>query len=457
MRYEIFTPFTEAHNNYSNFNLSTLSVQIAGVDTSKTLGIHTTYTNLSPRVGFALGLPHDAVVRGGFGIGFYPVDFQNVIQNSNPPYSYVCFPCFGLQYPTLPLPAGASVSDPSGTVTAKAPNFGPAYNEQWNLTIQKQLGANVLTASYVGEVGRRLLYEGDADRPLPPGPNQPAPAYVYATQLPNVTSVAHNFNGAIQNYNALQMSFDRHLQNGLTFATNYTLAHGFANGSPIGTAADAPALITGDTAYDYGNSPLDIRQRFTATVNYQLPFGKSSTGLKSYAIKGWQFNVLGYWQTGLPFTVLDSATQGPEGLAYINLPGVTQDRPNAIGKVALSNPSINEWFNTNAFVPQTVGTPGGVRRNAYYGPHDRRVDLSLFKNFAVTERVEVQFRAECFNISNTPNFDRPASTANALVANTGSNAQQYPQILGAAGFGTISDTVPGEIPRQFQFALKVQF
>lgn len=457
MRYDIFTPFTEAHNDYANFNLNTLTVQLANIDTSKTLGISTKYTNFSPRVGFALSLPHNTVVRGGFGIGFFPVDYQNAIQNPNPPYSFVCFPCFTTKYPVLPSPVAPSYTNPSGTITAKAPSFGPGYNEQFNLTVQKQFGANVFTAAYVGELGRKLLYEGDADRPLPPGPGNPAPPYVYATQLPHVTSIAHNFNGAIETYHSLQVAFDRHYHNGLTFATNFTWAKGLTDGSITGTSGNAPALITGDPGYDYGATVFDIRDRFTATVNYQLPFGKTSSGFKAYAVKNWQVNMLAYWQTGIPFTVLDSATQGPDGLAYINLPGVTEDRPNAISKVKLSNPSINEWFNTSAFLPQTVGTPGNVQTNAYYGPHDRRVDLSVFKDFSLAENVKVQFRAECFNISNTPNFSIPAATASSLVPNTGSNSAQYPEVLGGAGFGTITSTNPAEEPRLFQFALKVQF
>jgi hypothetical protein len=445
VRYDIFTPFTEAHNNYSNFNASTLSVQIAGVNTSSTLGIKTHYKDVSPRIGFALSLPKSTVVRGGFGVGFFPVDFQNTIQNANPPYSYVCFPCFtGLAYPTLPSPAAPSVTNPSGTVTSKSPNFGPGYNEQFNLTIQKQLGANVLTATYVGEVGRRLLYQGDLDRPLPPGPGKPQPSYVYQTQLPEVTSIAYNYNGAVMSYNALLLSFNRQLKHGLTFATNYTLAHGLIDGSPTGTSADPVGLVSGNPGYDYGNSNLDIRHRFAATANYQLPLGRSSKGFEAIAIKDWQVNLLTYWQTGLPFTVEDSTPQ-------INLPGVTSDRPNRIAPAALAHPTINKWFNTSAFASQTLGTPGNAERNGFYGPHDQRVDVSLLKTFPIDRAVKLQFRAECFNIVNHPNFGTPnagGSVPSGAPAGT---------ILTGPGYGTISSTVAGEVPRQFQFALKLQF
>jgi hypothetical protein len=445
VRYDIFTPFTEAHNEYSNFNASTLQIQVAGVNTSSTLGIGTHYKDVSPRLGFALSLPRNTVVRGGFGVGFFPVDFQNTIQNANPPYSYLCFPCFSaLPYPTLPSPAAPSVTNPAGTVTSKSPNFGPGYNEQYNLTLQKQLGANVVTATYVGEVGRRLLYQGDLDRPLPPGPGNATPKYVYQTQLPNVTSIAYNYNGAIMNYNALLLSFNRQIKNGLTFATNYTLAHGLIDGSPTGTSADPVGLVSGKPSYDYGNSNLDIRHRFAATANYQLPLGRSSHGLEAIAIKDWQVNLLTYWQTGLPFTVTNSTPQ-------INLPGVTSDRPNRIAPAALPHPTISEWFNTSAFASQTLGTAGNSERNGFYGPHDQRVDLSLFKTFPIEGAVKLQFRAECFNIVNHPNFGTPNAGGSVPASSPAGT------IVTGPGYGTISSTVAGEVPRQFQFALKMQF
>ena len=109
------------------------------------------------------------------------------------------------------------------------------------------------------------------------------------------------------------------------------------------------------------------------------------------------------------------------------------------GKPGLSNPNIAEWFNTSVFTPQIPGTAGSERVNQIYGPHDRRVDLSLFKQAVIRERVALEFRAECFNISNTPNFDLPDVT------------------LGDPGFGRITDTNPQELPRQWQFGLKVKF
>jgi hypothetical protein len=432
LRYEIFTPTKEAHNRYSNFDAATLSV-VEASSGNPTANVNTDYGNVAPRFGFAATLPRGMVLRGGFGISYFSIDYQSMIQNPNPPFSYYCFFC-AATYPTLPLPTASSVTNPSGTVTVKPPNFSSAYIEQFNLMLQRSLGANVLTIGYVGELGRRLLYQGDLDRPLPPGPGNPTPPFVYAAQLPNVTSIAINDNAASSSYNALQMSFDRRLRRGLTLNANYTFARGLTDGINKSGSTSPLDLVVNDRHYDWGNSEIDVRHRFALSANYELPFGKALSGLPGALMKGWQINTIAFWQTGLPFTVVDPSPR-------INLPGVGSDRPDVVPgqAVTVPNPSIAEWFNTAAFAPQTLGTPGDEGRNQLYGPHMRRVDLSLFKEFELRERARLQFRAECYNLSNTPSFSQPNNS------------------LGTAGFGAISSTVPTVGQRSFQFAIKVLF
>ena len=108
--------------------------------------------------------------------------------------------------------------------------------------------------------------------------------------------------------------------------------------------------------------------------------------------------------------------------------------------------AIGAWFNPCAFAPQPLGIVGNVARNSLYGPHFRHVDLSLFKDFPITEAVKVQFRAEAFNISNTPNFYIDNNV------NSGPSTR-----LGNSSFGQITATDPNYTPRQLQFALKLQF
>ena len=162
---------------------------------------------------------------------------------------------------------------------------------------------------------------------------------------------------------------------------------------------------------------------------------------------------------------------------------MTTDRPNLVpGKpYRMPGGGNNNWLNPAAFTPQAAGTPGNERNGALYGPHTRRADMSIFKNFNVTEKVSAQFRAEVYNISNTPNFQPPGSgisgwlngpehTAATPISKVGLLPGDVPAVgigtqtdpltgqqVSGGGFGAIGSTVPNINPRQFQFALKFQF
>ena len=166
-------------------------------------------------------------------------------------------------------------------------------------------------------------------------------------------------------------------------------------------------------------------------LNYQLPFGKSLTGWAGGLVKDWQVNAIDVWETGFPFSVVNSSPRSNTGAA--------SDRPNLIGNPAVADPNIHRWFDRSVFQPQDLGTVGSEARDALYGPHFRHFDLSLFKVFPLTERLHLEARAESFNLTNTPNFAQPNAT------------------LGTAPFGTISSTRTGSTPRQLQFALRLMF
>jgi hypothetical protein len=187
-----------------------------------------------------------------------------------------------------------------------------------------------------------------------------------------------------------------------------------------------------------------------------------ATGIRAVAIKAWQVNGAFHWQTGLYQTITSEAGQlpaadappGPTNL-YINIPGLSDERPDQIAKTKLSHPTANEWFNVDAFSPQTVGTIGSERANQVVGPTDRRLDLSLMKHFDLVEGFKLQFRAECFNVANIVNYGRPNGTSTAW------NYGVTPIVpaIAASGsvFGSITSWASGENPRQFQFALKLLF
>ena len=488
LRYDVYEAISEAHDRYANFEYDTATnngTLITG-NQDPHIGVNTSYTNFAPRVGFAQSIGKSTVVRGGFGISYYPLAIQGQIQAANPPYQYAntCVPCFpGLApnpfiWPTLPIPTASSTTNLSGSLTYLPKNFNTAYVQQFNLMVQQQFGENVFTVGGIGELGRHQLFQPFINIPYPNGPYPnnatqgpaPAPKLLTASTLPNVGEIQADLPAGTSSYYALQAVFARRLTKGLSFNANYTWAHGLSDAVSGSAGGASTGLIATDPHYDYGNSDVNIQNRFSANLVYQLPFGENATGGKAVLSKGWQANFIIFWQSGNPFAVVDGFTN-KNGLTQINLPditGQTGDRPDQVPGVAYraSGGGLQNWLNFDAFTPQPAGTPGNERNGALYGPHTRRADMSIFKSFALTEKLSAQFRAECYNISNTPNFSPPGNnitgwspgpehTATTPISKVGLLPGDVP--TSAGGFGVISATVPNVNPRQFQFALKLLF
>jgi hypothetical protein len=505
VRYDVFTPFTEAHGHISNFDYTQArgdsaanigsALQVANVNgVSATAGIKTDYSNLAPRLGFAYSVQPSVVIRGGYGLSYFPGNYTSNFDLKNAPFVSVFTPnCIsavgyallvannaaagqnpacgtagtsGATAPTtfdagLPLPTPQTLSSSGLSFIAEDPNFRSALIQQYNLQVEKQFGANVLTIGYVGNKGSHLPQTiNDINTPLPGNSvtGGASSARPLSGILPNLSSVGWGVSEGISNYNALQTSFQRRFSKGLAFDGNYTWGKAMSNN--VGFSEEgAQGAYNADpynTHVDYGLAENDIQNRFALSLNYEFQYGKEWSGIKKQALAGWQVNSIAVWQSGKPLTVVNGGSGGTttdigaEGgtTAYsnraipINNPG--NDRPN---EIASSNgpKTLNEYFNVKAFVPQPLGTIGNEVRNSIFGPHFRHVDLSLFKDFPVTERVTLQFRAEAFDISNTPNYYFP-------TANNPGNIQ-----LGSSNFGQVVNYDPNYTPRQIQFALKAEF
>jgi len=486
LRYDLFTAFTEAHNRYDNFDFSTLTL-IQGT-TDPHVGVVANHANFAPRVGFSASVRPGTVVRGGYGISYYPVSTPLI---DNPPFNYAntCIPCFGW-WPKLPVPTPSSTTNLSGSLNSVSRNYNTSYVQEFNLMVQQQLGANVFTVGGVGELGRHALFQTTINLPSPNGPyandattGPPGPPpLLTATSLPNVSTIAYNSGGATNNYYGLQAVFARRLTKGLEFNVNYTWAHDLGDGSPDGQNAGAD-LLPNNPHYNYGNASIDIRHRFATTWTYVLPFGNTTKGVLALLAKGWTSNLILFWQSGQAFEATNFWTNA-SGVAQINLPTITSDRPSMVAgqSYKAAQASLTNWLNPNAFTPQPAGTPGNERNYQFFGPHARRADLSIFKNFELHEKMTLQFRAEAYNISNTPNFGPP----NAGISGWTEGSQHgflYPIKAGdnpnfcsaatpgctsvgllpgdrptnAGGFGTVTGTALNINPRQFQFALKLLF
>ena len=253
--------------------------------------------------------------------------------------------------------------------------------------------------------------------------------------MPNFFQLSNYQTTDNSSYQALQVSANKRMGYGLTFLGSYTWSHSIDGGSiPVNFLnPNSEAIFPEDKnnlRLDRGNSAYDARHRFVLSALYELPFFKSSGGFARRAVGNWQVNGILTWQSGFPFTVLD--TSDP------NRDGQPTDRPNQIGNpFGPGTRTPQKWFDATAFVHPPSGTDGLVGRNSLTGPGISNLDFSLFKNFAVTERQNVQFRAEFFNLFNHPSFDIPVNDFNSPAV------------------GQIHNT---RLPnRQVQFALKYTF
>jgi Carboxypeptidase regulatory-like domain len=464
LRYDYFTPNSEIKNQLSNFDTDIGKIVVADTSgVSQYANIQPDYTNIAPRAGFAWSVQPGTVLRGGFGLTFAPENLTSGSGLVNQPFvsafgsctPTVC-PGYGTAYQQfasgVPLPSAQSATNPTGGISAaENPHFKSTYVEQFNFTLERDFSGNVMTLSYIGELGRRMAYyvpDFNAASPNSQTYVNPNAATLvlssfnyntlrpYYNDSPGVTSVPYWTSAGHSSYNALQGVVQRRLRNGLDFQVNYTFAHGLDDSEAISNDGgngfgSVPSLIP---SLEYGNSTLDVRNRFAVTTNYALPLGAGLTGFKGILAKGWQTNGLYVWDTGMPFSITNSVNRSG------TRPGIANsDRPNQITSAYLANKSVAEWFNINAFSGQTGGQIGTERRNQVYGPSFQHLDLSLFKTFAITERVDFEFRTEAFNVSNTTAFAIPAASR------------------GASGFGTITTTAFAYNPRVIQFAGKIRF
>ncbi len=471
VRYSIFTPYTEKLNRISSFDPDKATINYAGLNgIGKTAGINTDYLNLSPRVGVAYTVRDGTVIRGGYAISYFNDMAGTGIYLKNTPEEISWQGGNGMDQgmpapaPTTPQQVLANPAAVTGALTGIDRNIKTPYVEQMSLNVEQQVKGFVATLGYVGILTKRQYQDQNIDQTAPGDPStaggpspQGAPGRLnttpYYAEFPGVNeNIQLLMSTGSSNYNALQASLERRYGKNLALSANYTWAHALNDTMSMDgrSLSEGWGNIPDNTkgwknipsqvhAIEYGNSDFDVRHRIAANANYQIPLGSSLKGAAGELAKGWALNGIFVFMTGEPFSVVSGVNGGQEGTN--TSPPNNQDRPNIVGNWKLSNRTPAEWFNVSAFELQPAGTAGNERRNQLYGPVFRHFDLSLGKQFAITEGKSLQFRAESFNITNTTNFDVPV---NAL-----------PSHPGPSNFGTIGNTRFS--PRQIQFALKLLF
>jgi hypothetical protein len=337
-------------------------------------------------------------------------------------------------FPAVQLPA-AEVPGPNAVgIDAPARYLPTQYSQQWFFDIQRELPFNtLLTVGYNGNATRKLLTQLNLSLPYDIAPS---PVPVANRRLwPFYNSVNQQTALGNLSYNGMIVKLEKRFSQGLTFQMGYTWSKAIDNVDETNNNSNVSVLKPWDRQLNRGNSLSDIRHNFRFGGTYELPFGRGkkwmghSDPFTAAVLGGWQFSGGFTRSTGLPFTVTTSG-------GITNAGGA--DRPNRIGDGTLPSDrrSIDRWFDLSAFQVQPNYTYGNSGRNILFGPSQTNLNFSLAKVFRLSERFRLQFRAEAFNASNTPDFDIPAANINS------------------AGVGQI--TSAGE-PRRVQFGLKLLF
>lgn len=479
-RYTLHFPSTEKNNQGAVFNLGTQQLDYVGVNGYATSARELHYGNVGPRVGFTYLLTPKTVVRSGFGIVF--IDQSGITT----PFTAPQFPFIQsvTQKTQDSVNAAFTLSNgPSVAPIAPTPNAGlgqsvytvnraagSGYVEQWNLAVQRTVTANL--SFDVAYVGSHIVHVGIPDSNL----NQLTTAQLaqgaslltsvpnpYLGQLPSSSSIGgktvtnaqllkpyprflnvatYRNNSGTSNFNALQVKVEQRLTKGMYLLFAYAHSKLIDDASSVfsTTVLSSPnssSLIAADTYRPYlerDSSSGDMPNVLSVSAIYALPAGighrVGSSWLADKFVGGWSLNSIYQMQSGMPVTV----TQATNNNAFA---GFALQRPNLIANPSLapSARQVSKFFNTAAFATAPQFVIGNTSRNPVRGPAYRDLDIALVKHTHVAEKCDIEFRAEVFDVTNTPAFAQPNGS------------------FGSAAFGSITAITTD--PRVVQFGLRV--
>jgi hypothetical protein len=346
----------------------------------------------------------------------YNPPFTGAIAYTNDPFDFTGARKLsqGFERPTVFSPINSNLSGVQENI--RTPNV-----QQWSFSVQRQLpGSILLTGSYVGSKGTHIGYSRDINAPVP-GAGALAPR----RQWPQFATITWYGSDSNSNYNTLQLVLEKRLSAGLVVQSSYNWAHCINDGNSLPGQGDGGVQNPLNRRGDRANCEYDIRHRSVTTVSYQLPFGNGRRFLRNAnpAVNalagGWQLNTVLSLYTGFFFTPI-------QGINTLN--STLSQRPDLVAgcdpNLPASQRSPNHWFNTACFSTPAAFTFGNAGRNILLGPATAQMDVSLFKDIRLARegKINAQFRAEAFNIANTPQLNNPSNTIGTADAGTISNA-----------------------------------
>lgn len=495
LRYELFSPIGEAFGRQSNFVYQNKTLYIpkgrnqndplppnfnqdytfGGItypakfpDVTVNRGNVSKYLipwdklDIGPRIGIAYNIREKTVLRMAYGV-FYGGE-ENQGGNPNRGESVPFNESPQLNRPAgvgafLPNPffaggaatGGVSVGYPVNVFTTfpvsslqfreVATDFRNPMVQKWNFAVQQELpGQMALEVGYQGNHQSHQLLQPDFNNCYNLGTTNTNINCNALRASPDIGSISGTSTWGFGNYNALTAKLEKRLSNGLQLLTAYTYGHALSNtGTTLSGASGQGTPDPTNYASAYANASWDIRHNFTTAASYVVPFGRgqkygANLNKVVQTIAGnWQLNTILTFHTGQPYGITASGCQGVWNFC----------RPDAVtGTDANAAPAGGrrpaEWFNTANVTTPAPLTGGNLGLLSNYGPPTRSADLSIFKDFAFTERWKLEFRAESFNVANTSQFGLPDSH------------------LGDQNFGQVTSTQTGS-ERHIQFSLRLQF
>ena len=465
VRWEYYPVPTEKDNGVFFYDFAANKVLACGVGPNPIdCDIHVSKKLFAPSVGIAWRPFEKFVVRMGGAISpsqynmyrsslIYP---DLALASVSGPNSYTAAGSLTTGAPIVPIPnfinPEGAVTPPPGTgnLYTDPQNFVRGYIESWNVTIQREFLGGI--TGQVGYVGTHAVH---MDAPINENYGRTlgggaASQLLYPVGIVGTVSVHEP--AVYAHYNALQASAQKRMSNGLAFQASYTWSHQI--GLCCGGENVAPSiLIPQYQNLAIATMPMDVTHNFHLAGTYEVPFGKDKRylqhGVLSAIAGGWSVNAIFAHVSGLPFSVSDSN-------ASLNAPGNTQRADLVKANVDKVGNGVGgqAYFDPLAFAPVRTPRFGTAGFDTLRGPGNNNLDMGLFRNFAVTERVRLQIRAESINVSNTPHFANPgANVSNMSLNNDGT-------VRSLGGFSQISSTrALGRLidQRYFRFGLRFMF
>lgn len=450
LRYEFFAPYTEKYNHLAMVDTNptggfTSVGQVQAGRTSANFGrlpdslVYPFRLALAPRLGMALRLPHQTVVRGGYGMNFTIGEYATFASTMayQPPFANeqineASTSCPNPAVACFTLANGFPAPNPVGNY-AVDPHYQLPYVQVWNVDIQKTMAWGILmNVGYNGSRGSNLDIK-IAPRAVPSSPN---------TDPANVPFFYQEY-GAFSRFNAGTLRLNKRLSSGVALGATYQYGHSIDDASSLGGASTVVAQNWQDIAADEGNSNIDVRHRVNGYYFYELPFGKDkfyfTSGTASHILEGFSISGNFTFATGTPLTPTLQASQVDVARGTTG----TQ-RPDRVAGVSLTRGggSLQRWFNPEAF-QAPAGLYGNAARNSIPGPGTVQNNMSLSKTIQLGDTRSFEMRATADNVFNTVQY-----TGVYTTLFTGLGSQQ------SSNFGQVRSA--GSM-RSFQFTGRFRF